>query len=46
MKVPRDRPDGKSEILIYQSEDGKSRIQVRLQEDTVWLPQALMAELF
>jgi hypothetical protein len=40
------KPDGESEILIFQSEDGKSRIQVRLEEDTVWLTQALMAELF
>lgn len=37
---------GKSEILIYQSEDGKSRIQVRLEENTVWLSQRLIAELF
>ena len=40
------KPDGKSEILIYQAEDGKSRIQVRLARDTVWLSQAHMAELF
>ncbi|HAH05283.1 MAG TPA: hydroxyacid dehydrogenase [Elusimicrobia bacterium] len=41
-----EKPAGKSEILFYQSEDGKSRIQVRLEDDTVWLTQALMAELF
>ena len=40
------RPRGDSEILFYQSEDGKSRIQVRLEGDTVWLTQALIAELF
>ena len=36
----------KSDIQIYQSEDGKSRIQVRLAHGTVWLSQAHMAELF
>ena len=46
MREPRSRPEGKSEILIYQAEDGKSCIQVRLQDNTVWLTQALTAELF
>lgn len=46
MSTPEDKPGGKSEILIYQSEDGKSRIQVRLEDNTVWLTQALLAELF
>jgi hypothetical protein len=45
-REPKDRSDGKSEILIYQYEDGQSRIQVRLEGNTVWLTQALMAELF
>jgi hypothetical protein len=35
-----------SEILIYQSPDGKTRIDVRVDGDTVWLSQAEMAELF
>ena len=35
-----------SELLIYQTEDGKTRIQVRLQDETVWLSQKMMAELF
>lgn len=33
-------------ILIYQVEDGQTRISVRLQDETVWLTQADMAELF
>ena len=37
---------GPSEIVLYQTEDGSSRIEVRLAEGTVWLSQALMAELF
>jgi len=37
---------GRSELLIYQTEDGKTRIEVRLENETVWLSQKLMAELF
>ena len=33
-------------IVLYQTEDGKSRIQVRLQDGTVWLNQRLLAELY
>lgn len=33
-------------IVIYESEDGQTRIDVRLENDTVWLTQAQMAELF
>jgi hypothetical protein len=35
-----------TELLIYTSPDGKTRIDVRLQEETVWLSQAQMSELF
>ena len=35
-----------SEIVFYQEEDGRSRIQVRLDAGTVWLTQRLLAELF
>lgn len=33
-------------IVIYQSEDGQTQIDVRLENETVWLTQAQMAELF
>ncbi len=33
-------------IIIYQSEDGQTQIDVRLENETVWLTQAQMAELF
>jgi len=36
----------RSELLIYQTEDGRTRIQVRLEDETVWLTQADMARLF
>jgi hypothetical protein len=35
-----------SEILIYQNTDGNIKIDVRLEEETVWLTQAQMANLF
>jgi len=35
-----------SEILLYQSDDGQLKIQVRLENETVWLTQADMVELF
>ena len=35
-----------NKIIIYQSEDGKTQIDVHLENDTVWLTQAQMAELF
>ncbi len=43
---PAPEPVTRSQILFYQSEDGTSRIQVRLDEGTVWLSQALIAELY
>ena len=33
-------------IEIYATEDGQTQLQVRLQEDTVWLTQKQMGELF
>ena len=36
----------KSEIIIYQSKDGKIKIEVILEEDTVWLTQDQIAELY
>lgn len=35
-----------SNSLLYQSDDGKLRIEVRLQDETVWLTQNAMMELF
>ena len=44
--TPVQKPLIRSQILFYQSEDGTSRIEVRLEEGTVWLTQALIAELY
>nr|WP_321357930.1 virulence RhuM family protein [uncultured Draconibacterium sp.] len=38
--------DNNSEILLYQTEDGQTKIDVRLEEETVWLSQAQLGELF
>ncbi len=37
---------GKSQFLVYEAEDGRIKIDVRLAEETVWLTQKLMADLF
>lgn len=39
-------PSDPTEIIIYQTDDGKTRIDVRLENETLWLTQAQMAELF
>ena len=35
-----------NKIIIYQSDDGKTQLDVKLENETVWLTQAQMAELF
>jgi len=34
------------ELVLYQTEDGRTRIECRFEGETIWLTQALMAELF
>ena len=34
------------EVLLYQTEDGRTRIECRFEDETAWLTQAQMAELF
>ena len=36
----------RSEIILYQTEDGKTRLNVRLENETVWLTQSQIADLF
>ena len=38
--------DAKNQIIIYQTADNQTQIDVRLENETVWLTQAQMAELF
>ena len=44
MKQPVSKPS--SEIVLYQTEDGQTRIECRFENENVWMTQALMAELF
>ena len=39
-------PPAKGQFLVYQTEDGQLKIDVRLEGETAWLTQAHMAELF
>jgi hypothetical protein len=36
----------RGEILVYQTGDGHVKLDVRLEDETVWLTQQMMAELF
>ena len=35
-----------SEFILYQTEDGRTRVQCRFENETIWLTQAQIAELF
>jgi len=39
-------PLPQSEIILYQTEDGRTRLQVRLEGETVWLSLNQMVDLF
>lgn len=39
-------PQAPSDIILYQTDDGRTRLEVQLQDETVWLTQAQMVELF
>jgi hypothetical protein len=45
--MPDDTPSSpQSSIILYQTEDGRTRIRCRFEAETIWLTQKLMAELF
>ena len=47
MSAPAEpNPPAKGQFLVYQAEDGRIRVEVRLENETTWLTQAHMAELF
>lgn len=46
MKKKKDKIPIQSELILYQTEDGQTKIEVRLEDETVWLSQQLMADLF
>ncbi len=41
-----DNPPANSSLILYQTEDGKTQVEVQLLDETVWLTQAQIAELF
>ena len=45
-KLPKKTTAKQGEILLYQTEDGGTRIEVRMVDETVWLTQDQMAELY
>jgi len=44
--MPDEQDEARGEIILYQTEDGKTRVECRFEAETLWLTQALMAELF
>ena len=42
----KNQPEPDSDLILYQTEDGRARIQCRFENETVWLTQQQMAELF
>jgi hypothetical protein len=45
-RKPSNRLPKNSELILYQTEDGRTRLEVRLEGETVWLSQKLIADLF
>ena len=43
-KIPTPPPGG--EVVVYETPDGNVRVDVKLEQETVWLTQGQMAELF
>jgi len=46
MSEPNSPPPPEGQFLVYQAEDGKLKLEVRFEGETVWLTQQHMAELF
>jgi hypothetical protein len=46
MQVKLIKMENKSEILLYQTENGQTKLEVKLENETVWLTQQQMSELF
>ena len=38
--------NNQSEMVFYQSDDGRIRLETRLENETLWMTQSQMAELF
>lgn len=40
------KKENQSEVIIYQAETGLTHIEVKMEDETVWLTQAQLAELY
>jgi hypothetical protein len=45
-KMGVDEMDNGTNMLIYQTEDGHTKVDVKLEDGTVWMPQRAIAELY
>jgi len=43
---PEDPSVPQSAVVLYQAEDGATRVQCRFEGESIWLTQAMLAELF
>jgi len=46
VNTQNNEPVNPGEFLLYETEDGRTRVECRFIEDSIWLTQALMADLF
>jgi hypothetical protein len=46
MKKKDEHEPVKSELILSRTEDGETKVEVRLQDEKIWLTQKLMTELF
>ncbi len=44
--TPQENTPSKGQFLVYQDEDGRLKLDVRIEDESVWLTQQLMADLF
>jgi hypothetical protein len=44
--MPADQTPPTGELVLYQTEDGRTRVECRFADETLWMTQALMADLF
>ena len=44
--IPPQAEDLNNQIIIYQTEDGQTQVDVRMENETVWLTQQQIADLF
>src|SRR5699024_2924130 len=44
--MPKSSPEARGELIIYPGKDGRQRVEARMADNTLWLTQKQMAELF